>query len=73
MGDADTLKKTVNRAKKDAMRNAAESATGVFMKSQTYGLQQTSGSVYEFPPKDSRLIMQAKFLPDYKNPMPRTG
>lgn len=35
MSDADTYKDTVNRAKNDAMRNALEEATGIFIKSMT--------------------------------------
>ncbi|MGD9809427.1 MAG: DUF4384 domain-containing protein [Deferribacterales bacterium] len=35
MGDADTYKETVSRAKNDALRNAVEDAVGVFIKSMS--------------------------------------
>lgn len=56
MSDADTFKETVNRAKNDAMRNAAERATGVFIKSHTYVSNSQLGEDLIYASVKSRVV-----------------
>lgn len=56
MSDADTFKETVNRAKNDALRNAAERANGVFIKSHTYVSNSELGEDLVYASVKSRVV-----------------